>query len=226
MHEGHRKRLKMRFLKDGLDSFEPHQVLELLLFYSIPRKDTNELAHELLSKYGSLSGVFEADPKDLSQISGVGESTAFLLSLIPQLSRRYFNDKWGEKPELNSSTKAGQYAVSLFAGRTYEAFYIICLDSQNKVNYSELVHEGTINEAPVYPRLLVEAAIRHKANSVILAHNHPGGSLNPSRADIEATRTICNALESISIKVIDHIIVCGGKYYSFAENGRMEAVKF
>lgn len=226
VHEGHRKRLRMRFLKDGLDSFEPHQVLELLLFYSIPRRDTNELAHQLLKKYGSLSGVFEADPKDLSQTPGIGENTAFLLSLIPQLSRKYFNDKWGDKPELNSSTKAGEYAVSLFAGRTYEAFYIICLDSQNRVNYAELVHEGTINEAPVYPRMLVEAALRHKANCVILAHNHPGGSMNPSRADIEATRTICKALEAISIKVIDHIIVCGGKYYSFAENGRMEAVRF
>ncbi len=226
MHEGHRKRMKMRFMKDGIDSFEPHQVLELLLFYSIPRRDTNELAHELLKKYGSLSGVFEADPKDLAKIPGIGENTAFLLSLIPQLARRYTNDKWGDKPELNSSTKAGNYAVSLFGGRTYEAFYIICLDAQNRVNYSELVHEGTINEAPVYPRLLVEAAIRHKANSVILAHNHPGGTLNPSRADIEATRTICTALEAISIKVIDHIIVCGEKYYSFAENGRLESLKF
>lgn len=221
MHEGHRNRLKMRVLKEGLDSFESHQVLELLLFYSIPRKDTNELAHELLNKYGSLSGVFDADPKELSNTPGVGESTAFLLSLIPQLARRYSNDKWGDKPEISSSTKAGQYAVTLFSGRIYEAFYIICLDAQNRVNYSELVHEGTINEAPVYPRLLVQAALRHKANSVILAHNHPGGSLNPSRADIEATNTIRTALEAISIKVIDHIIVCGEKYYSFAENGRL-----
>ena len=225
MHEGHRKRLKMRFLKEGLDSFEPHQVLELLLFYSIPRKDTNELAHKLLERYGSLSGVFDADIKDIVKVPGIGENTAFLLNLIPHLARRYHNDKWGPKPELNSSTKAGNYAISLFAGRNYEAFFIICLDAQNRVNYSELVHEGTINEAPVYPRLLVEAAIRHKANSVILAHNHPGGTLTPSRADIEATKTICTALESISIKVIDHIIVCGDKYYSFAENGRLESLK-
>ncbi|AEV68416.1 RadC family protein [Acetivibrio clariflavus] len=225
MHEGHRKRLKMRFLKEGLDSFEPHQVLELLLFYSIPRKDTNELAHKLLERYGSLSGVFDADIKDIVKIPGIGENTAFLLNLIPHLARRYHNDKWGPKPELNSSSKAGNYAISLFAGRNYEAFFIICLDAQNRVNYSELVHEGTINEAPVYPRLLVEAAIRHKANSVILAHNHPGGTLNPSRADMEATKTICTALESISIKVIDHIIVCGDKYYSFAENGKLEQLK-
>lgn len=219
MHEGHRRRLKERFLKEGLDSFEKHQVLELLLFFSIPRKDTNEIAHELLNKYGSLSGVFEADPKDLANTPGIGESSALLLALIPDLSRRYFNDKWRDKPELNSSTKAGQYAVTLFSGRPYEVFYIISLDAQNRVNYAQVVHEGTINEAPVYPRLIVEAALRHKANSVILAHNHPGGSLNPSRADIEATNRIKTALEAISISVVDHIIVCGGKYVSFAERG-------
>jgi len=219
VHEGHRKRLKERFLKEGLDSFEQHQVLELLLFFSIPRRDTNEIAHALLNKFGSLSGVFEADPEDLKKVVGIGENSAFLLSLIPDLSRRYFNDKWRDKPELNSSSKAGQYAITLFMGRIYEVFYVICLDSQNRVNYAEMVHEGTINESPVYPRLIVETALRHKANSVILAHNHPGGSLSPSAADIEATRKIVAALEAISIKVVDHIIVCGGKYVSFAEQG-------
>jgi len=107
-------------------------VLELLLFFSIPRKDTNELAHTLLNRYGSLSGVFEADPKDW-QLRRESEKSAILLSLIPHLSRRYLNDKWRDKPELNSSAKAGQYAISLFAGRNYEVFYVICLDAQNRV---------------------------------------------------------------------------------------------
>lgn len=219
MHEGHRKRLKERFLKEGLDSFEPHQILELILFFSIPRKDTNEIAHDLLEKYGSLSGVFEAEFKELIKMPWIGESSAILLTLIPDLARRYMNDKWRDKPELNSSTKAGQFAVTLFAGRQYEAFFVICLDAQNKVNYAELVHEGTINEAPVYPRLIVESALRHNANSVILSHNHPGGSLSPSKADIEATERICSALDGISIKVVDHIIVCGNNFTSMAEKG-------
>jgi DNA repair protein RadC len=222
MHEGHRKRLKERFLKEGLDSFEPHQVLEMLLFYSIPRKDTNEIAHKLLEKFGSLSGVFEADINDLYNTEGIGENSAYLLTLIPSISRRYFNDKWGEKPVLDSSAKAGQFAVSIFMGRTYEAFYLICLNSQNRVNYSALIQEGTINESPVYPRLIVETALRHQANSVILAHNHPGGSMNPSRADIEVTECIRVALEAISITVIDHIVVAGDKYVSFAEKGLMK----
>jgi DNA repair protein RadC len=219
VHEGHRKRLKERFMRDGLDNFEPHQVLELILFYSIPRRDTNEIAHELLEKYGSVSKVFEADINDLVKTPGIGENSAFILSLIPSLARRYFKDKWGTKPVIDSSTTAGQYAVSLFAGRTYEAFYLICLDSQNRVNFPELIQEGTINESPVYPRLIVEAALRHQANSVILAHNHPGGSLKPSQADMEVTDRIRIALEAISIHVIDHIIVAGDKYVSFAEKG-------
>jgi len=219
MHEGHRERLKKRYIHEGIDGFEQHQVLEMLLFFVIPRRDTNQLAHELINKYGSISGVFEADPKDLVKIPGVGENTAVLLSFIPGLARAYFKDKWREKPILSTSTAAGNYAVALFAGRLYEAFYLICLDAQNKVNHASMVHEGTINEAPVYPRVIVETALRHQANSVILAHNHPGGTLQPSNSDIEVTKRIVNALEAISIKVIDHLIVAGDKYVSFAEKG-------
>lgn len=219
VHEGHRERLKNRFLTEGLDGFEQHQILELLLFYVIPRKDTNPIAHQLIEKYGSLAAVLEADPKDLASISGIGNNTAVLLSLIPSLARIYFKDKWGDKPLLNSSSKAGEYVVSLFAGRNYEVFYVICLDAQNRVNYAALVHEGTINEAPVYPRLIVETALRHQANSVILAHNHPGGTLQPSSADIEVTKRIIAALDAISISVVDHIIVAGDRYLSLAEKG-------
>jgi len=222
LHKGHRQRVKARYLSEGLDAFEDHQVLEMLLFYCIPMRDTNELAHKMIREFGSLATFFEADPKDICRRCGVSENTAVLLSLIPPLSRRYFKGKWGEKPVLNSSSKAGQYAVSLFVGRTYEAFYLICLDAQNRVNHAALVHEGTINEAPVYPRMIVEAALRHQASSVILAHNHPGGSLKPSQADIEVTKRVSTALGSISISVVDHIIVAGDKYASFAEMGLMD----
>lgn len=217
VHQGHRQRVKTRFLTEGLDGFEDHQVLEMLLFFSIPMKDTNELAHKMLNEFGSLAGLFEADPKDICKRCGVSENTAVLVSLIPSLSRRYFNRRWGDKPVLNSSSKAGEYAVSLFAGRTYEVFFVICLDSQNKVNYAALVHEGTINESPVYPRLIVETVLRHQANSVILAHNHPGGSLQPSHEDMAITKKIASALEPISVQVMDHIIVAGDKYMSFKE---------
>ncbi len=219
IHNGHRMRIKERFLNDGLDSFTDYQILEFLLFYSIPYKDTNAIAHRLLKKYGSLSGVFEADAKDLSKTPEIGLSSSVLLSLVPSLCRRYNKDKWGAKPVLCSVSSAGNYAVSLFAGHTYEVFYVICLDARNRVNFSDPVHKGTINEAPIYPRLIVETALRHHANSVILAHNHPGGSLSPSSADIDVTEKISAALSSISIKVVDHIIVAGAGFTSFAEKG-------
>ena len=219
LHEGHRQRVKTRYLTEGLDAFEDHQVLEMLLFYCIPMKDTNELAHKMIREFGSLAGVFEADPKEVCKRCGVSENTAIMVSLVPSLARRYFKGKWGDKPTLDTSSKAGKYAVALFAGRTYEAFFLICLDAQNRVIHADLVHEGTIDEAPVYPRMIVEAALRHKANSVILAHNHPGGGLQPSKADIEVTQKVTVALESISISIMDHIIVAGDKYISFAEKG-------
>lgn len=219
LHAGHRQRVRNRYLSEGLDSFTDHQVLEMLLFYCIPMKDTNELAHKMINEFGTLAGLFEADPKDISRRCGVSENTAILVSMVPSLTRRYFKGKWGEKPVLSSSSKAGEYAVSLFAGRTYEVFFVLCLDSQNRVNYAALVHEGTINEAPVYPRIIVETALRHQANSVILAHNHPGGSIKPSKADIEVTKKITEALRAISISVMDHIIVAGDNYVSLAEQG-------
>lgn len=221
LHVGHRQRIKTRYISEGLDGFQDHEVLEFLLFYCIPMKDTNELAHKMIQEFGTLAALFEADPKEISKRCGVSENTAILVSLITSLARRYYKVKQGDKPILNSSSKAGEYAISLFTGRTYEAFFVLCLDSQNKLNYAGLVHEGTINEVPVYPRLCVETALRHKANSVILAHNHPGGSMHPSEADIEVTKKIKIALEAIAINVIDHIIVAGDRYLSLAEKGLM-----
>ena len=217
-HKGHRQRVKNRVLREGVDSFEDHQILELLLFYCIPMKDTNELAHQLIDRFGSLAGVLDARPEDLCAVSGITENSGILLNLIPSLARRYHQEKLKEKTILDSTTKAGEYAKALFTGRLYEVFYVICMDSQNRVNHTALLHEGTINEAPVYPRLIVETALRHQATSIILAHNHPGGSHQPSQADVEVTRKIRTATEAIAITVADHIIVAGDGYFSFAEN--------
>lgn len=224
IHSGHRERVRERFMEEGLDSFKDHEILELLLYYCVRQRDTNALAHRMLMEYGTLHDLLEAHPRDIARRCKVSLNTATLISLCVPLARRYMNRKWGERPVLNSSFKAGEYAMTLFAGRIYEAFFAICLDSQNRVNHAALVHEGTINEAPVYPRLIVETALRHKASSVILAHNHPGGSLKPSVADIEVTKKIYAALKSISINVVDHIIVAGQNYTSFAEHGIMESI--
>ncbi len=222
VHMGHRQRVRERFLGEGLDAFRDHEVLELLLFYCVPKRDTNPIAHAILKEYGTLSCLFEADPRDIARRCGLSVATAILLSLAGPLTRRYLRQRWGERPVLGTSARAGEYAVTLFAGRPYEVFYVICLDAQNRVNHAALVHEGTLNEAPVYPRLIVEAALRHKANSVILAHNHPGGSLTASGPDLDVTRRIQASLKPISITVVDHIIVAGERYVSLAEQGLLE----
>ncbi len=222
LHVGHRQRVRERYLLEGLDAFKDHEVLEMLLFYCIPKRDTNPVAHEMLREFGTLSGLFEADPRDVARRCGVSVSTAILLTLAGPLTRRYLKQRWGERPVLGTSSRAGEYAVSLCTGRPYEVFYVICLDAQNRVNHAALVHEGTLNEAPVYPRLIVEAALRHKSNSVILCHNHPGGSLTASGPDLDVTRRIRAALSPISIPVVDHIIVAGEQYASLAEQGLMD----
>ncbi|TAN44677.1 MAG: DNA repair protein RadC [Nitrospirae bacterium] len=221
-HKGHRERLKNRFLNESLDSFEDHQVLELLLFQAIPRLDTNPIAHLLIKRFGSLSAVLEADPHDLESVEGVGPSAAVFLSMIPQITRRYFLDRvrHSRKP-LTTSEAAAEYLIPLMAGRAEEVFYVICLDSQLRVLYPALVSEGTVKDAVVHPRHVVEAALRHKAASVILAHNHPGGSMNPSGHDHKLTVRLVQALGNIDIKVVDHVIVAGDQIYSFAREGVM-----
>lgn len=216
-HEGHRQRMKARFLSEGLASFSSHQILELLLFFGIPYRDTNEAAHMLLNKYGSLSNVFNADYYELSALPGIGSHAAILIRMIPDLARSYTMDRWKSRTQIVDSKSAGLYAVSLFIGFEYEAFYMICLDSQNKVIHPVLISEGTINEAMIYPRLIVENALRYKTAAVIFTHNHPGGSIEPSNADIDLTKKLKTALNVISVKTIDHIIVAGEDYISLAE---------
>lgn len=224
LHTGHRERLRKRFLEEGLDNFEDHQVLELLLFQVIPRGDTNPIAHRLINRYGSLSAVLEADPKDIALVEGVGERTAVFLSMIPQVTRRYFHDRVvRDRPKLTSSEAVAEYLIPLMAGRTEEVFYVLCLDTQCRVVYPALISEGTLKEAAVYPRHVVEESIRHHAASVVLAHNHPAGSSKPSQQDHRLTKLLVQALGPLDIKVLDHIIVAGNQVFSFAREGVLPA---
>jgi len=221
-HAGHRQRLKQRFLAEGIDAFEPHQALELLLFYAIPQRDTNELAHKLLDAYGTISGLFEADPKDVCKRCGISESTATLISLMPQMFRLYSRDMMRRRKSINNSAEAGEYAKCLFTGRIYEVFYVICLNKAGKILHEELVCEGTIDEVPCYPRLVVETALRHNAKRVIFAHNHPSGRCTPSAMDIETTGKLVRILREIDIEVMDHIIAGQDGYLSMADIGHIK----
>lgn len=220
LHKGHRQRLRERFYREGLEQFEDHQVLELLLFHAVPRRDTNEMAHLLLSRFGTLSAVLEADPRDLETVDGMGASTATFLALIPPLTRRYLSDSVNrEKPMLNDSRKVDRYIKPLMAGRTEEVFYVLCLDNRCRLLFPALISRGTVNSANLHPRHVVETALRHKAASVILAHNHPSGRLTPSRADITVTETLTSALTPIGIRVLDHVIVANNECLSMVGQG-------
>jgi DNA repair protein RadC len=219
--------MRERFLNaNGLDSFAEHEAMELLLFYCIPQRDTNELAHRMLKEYGSLANLFDADPRDIVKRCKVSENTAILIGLIPQLSKRYLQSKWEKNIRLATSQAAGRYLIDLFTGRNNEAFYILCLDAQRRLNGAVLVNEGTVDEAPVYIRNIVETALLYQAVNVVLSHNHPGGSVAASGADIEATRQIMLAFEMLSISVLDHIVVAGGRYFSFSENGGLLGLRY
>lgn len=218
MHDGHRKRMKERYKNDGgFENFAQHEILEMLLYSTIARGDTNPLAHSLIDRFGNLANVFEASPEELKQVKGIGESSAYLLSMIPHLSAIYNRTKWDRKVMLGSTDLAGQYAINLFIGKTTEEFRIICLDSNHQVFYQGVVARGTINEVSASPRLVVGEVLKHNAQSVIFAHNHPNGSVFPSDDDVVATKQLVNALDAIDVRVVDHIIVSGNQYYSLAE---------
>ena len=220
IHVGHRERLRARVREDGLDGFADHQVLELLLFQTMPRGDTNPLAHRLLERFGSLAAVLEADPADLATVEGIGEQGAAFLSLIPAVTRRYFRDRvTRERLALTTSEAVAAYAIPLMVGRAEEVFYVLCLDAHCRVLYPALVNTGTVTEAPITPRQVVETALRHRAVSVVFVHNHPAGGPTPSTADHQLTRRLMQAFVPLGIKVLDHVIVAGDQTYSFSREG-------
>ncbi len=218
VHDGHREKMRQRFLKGGLDNFADHEALELLLFYAIPRRDTNELAHRLIERYGSLGAVLTAPIDDLSNFPGIGERTAILLHLAPELYRRARMEAVSDTP-LNSVERVGSYLLERFAGERNEVVYQLCLDRKGKLLRCKRLSEGGIAAASLNIRSVVENAVLTGASAVILAHNHPSGVALPSQEDLATTRQIVQALRTIDVPLADHIIVADGDYVSFAQSG-------
>ena len=219
LHSGHSARLRERYREGGLDSFADHEVLELLLTYAIPRKDVNELAHVLLKRYGTLADVTHAPIDDLMQVEGVGENAAVLLNMIGPLAKRYTLQHGRTGLRLKNFDSASFYAKTLFYGERYEVFYMICLDAKYGLIQAVELARGSLSEVRIYPRIVVERALNLNTHSVLLAHNHPSGDPTPSRADVEVTQVIVNALAGVDIPVIDHIVVAGEKTFGFSGNG-------
>ncbi len=220
IHDGHRKRLIKRAMDEGLDGFSQHNVLELLLFFAIPRRDTNEIAHALIKRFGSLSGVFDAPMAELLNIDGIGENSAALIKLIPQLSRQYLTDRDNDIC-LRSTEKAGNYLLSRYIGRREETVMLVSMDSKYRVLGTTVLHTGSINSTEVNIRKVVATALQYDAVNVIIAHNHPGGIALPSHEDIATTQRVKDALAAINVKLVDHIIIADNDFVSLADSGNI-----
>lgn len=219
MHKGHRLRMKRRFLKTGLDTFKDHNVLELLLFYGVPQKDVNPMAHTLLEQFGTLAGVFDAPAEELVKVPGVGESVAVLLKLIPQVSRRYLISRVEVETILDSAKSAGEYLLPRFYAQRNEVVYMVCLDAKRKVLNCQMLFQGSVNSAHISIRKIVETALIYNSTSVILAHNHTSGIAIPSKEDLRVTTSVRKALEMVGIELADHIICAEDDFVSMMESG-------
>ena len=220
-HQGHRERKKRQFRDFGLDAFADHEALELLLYYAIPRQDTNPLAHELLRRFGSLEAVLDASQEDLTTVPGIGENSALLLRLVPQLYRRALAGPRGKTVILNTPEKIGHYLLQRYAGEVREVVYELCLDQKGKLLTCCRVAEGSGASADFNVRTVLMNAIRCGASLVVLSHNHPSGLALPSAADQAATDRVQRALDTVGIQLLDHIVVADGDFVSMAQNGQL-----
>lgn len=214
--------MRRRFLKGGLESFADHEALELLLYYAIPRRDTNPVAHALMERYGSLSAVLAAPVEDLKQVAGIGESAAILLKLPLQICGKAKMADVEQEAVLSSVERVGAYLLDRFAGESNEVIYQLCLDRKGKLLACKRIGEGGVSDAEMNLRRMVENAVLTKASGVILAHNHPSGIALPSAEDIAATQKAKAAMDVIGVVLADHIIVADGDFVSLAQSGYLE----
>lgn len=212
-HDGHRARLKERFLNEGLDSFSTHEVVELMLFYAIPQRDVNETAHLLVERFGSLAGILEADIDEIKEVEGVGAHAATMFKMICAVTRRYELERGSAELRYTSIGQIGKYLVSLYIGLTVERAYILLFDNSMKLLDIVNAGDGVVNSVNVAPRFVIEKALRRNASVVVLAHNHPNGVATPSREDIALTMQLRQILDVCGITLLEHFIVAG-KFYN------------
>ena len=218
-HKDHRDRVREEYLSSGPDAFNDIRALELLLFYAIPRRDTNELAHALLEEFGSLYGVFSASVDDLCRVEGIGPSAAILINLIPSIMSKAETGGKQKGVQLNSSSAAEEYIASCLKAGQNEKFMLFCLDAKKRVKKTYTPAEGVVNSVQVDVRRVAELALACHASSCIIAHNHPEGDPLPSEEDRELTGMISSALGTLGIPLVDHIIVSSKGCFSFASAG-------
>ncbi len=217
-HLGHRDRLKDRFERAGITGLQDYEILELLLFYALPRKDVKPLAKDLLKRFGSLKEVLDAGNEALEGVPGIGRHAVLLFKLVRDLGSLYLQQRAAEKEQISSTRELIDYCISSMGGLKDEHFAVIYLNARNKIIKVDTIQEGIVNQAVVYPRKVLEKALTHKA-SAILVHNHPSGHVRPSDADIRLTRVLQDAARVMDIALHDHLIVGENRFFSFREEG-------
>ncbi len=218
-HEGHRARLRTRFLTSGADSLADHELIELLLFAALPRRDTKAIAHDLLSRFKTFAALLSASPADLMKTSGLGEAGATALKAAQATALRLMRSEILKRPVISSWQQVIDYCTASMAEERIEQFRIIFLDRQNQLIADEIQQKGTIDHTPVYPREVIRRALEIGATAIVLVHNHPTGDPKPSRADIDMTRAISQAAAPLGISIHDHLVIGRKGHYSFKASG-------
>ncbi len=225
-HEGHRDRLRARFFSHGLEAFNEIEALELLLYYAIPRRDTNPIAHALLERFGSLDYVLSATEEELCEVPGISKRAAALLMMVPQMARMSEVNRESRIVEITNSMDAIRYLIPLFRYQRDEMMILLCMDAQKRITHTEIINKGIVNSVSFDVRKVAEVALKRKAVYVIVAHNHPDGPARPSREDDSATQKLFHALEAVGINFYDHVIIAGDDYASYRRSGAMDLFRY
>lgn len=225
VHDGHRQRMRERIKKQGIESLQPHEVLEYLLYSFVPRRDTNALAHALINKFGSLSGVFGADETSLAEVTGMTENAALFLNSLPGVFRVYLDDRTVQTTPLKGRVAARRFMGNKLFGVQAEQLYIAALNVHEDLIACDKLASGTGDSVSVTVRSVVDYALKNKAKGILLAHNHPSGNVKPSQADVDLTYTILDTLSNVDVTLLDHFIFCGTEYYSFEEDGKLTRMR-
>lgn len=220
--QGHRARLREKFLRGGLSAFLDYEIIEMLLTLGTPRRDCRRAARRALKEFKTFGGVLEASAEDLQRVPGIGERNVFGLKLVHEVSRRFLRDRMMERPVCHSSREVYDYLCHALRDLKRERFKVIFLDPKNQVIEEKTLFEGTVDSSAVYPREVIRDALRYEASALIFAHNHPSGDPEPSLCDREVTRDLVFAARVVQIRVLDHIIVGNNRYFSFADEGLID----
>ncbi len=224
--DGHRGRLRQKFLRAGLDGFMDYEIVELLLSLGTPRRDCKEQAKEALREFKTLGGVLEASPHDLQRIRGIGPHNVFGLRFVQEVSRRFLRERMMSRAFCRSSREVFDYLYHSLRDLKKEKFKVLFLDAKNQIIEEKTLFEGTVDSSAVYPREIIRDALRYEASSLVFVHNHPSGDPEPSLCDKEITKDLVFAAKVMQLKVLDHIVIGNNCYFSFADQGLIEEYEF